>query len=72
MDMTACQSIEAVKYMVPIELNPTSHCPGAVEAACKLLNNKVFHFAFLRYLDSAMDLTGYLYPKIKLFNVKTL
>jgi hypothetical protein len=28
MDQTACQSIEAVKYMVPIELNPTSHCPG--------------------------------------------
>jgi len=41
MDQTACQSIAAVKYMVPIELNPTSHCPGALEAACKLMHDEM-------------------------------
>ena len=41
MDMTACKSAAAIQNMVPIELNPTSHCPGAIEASCKLMHDYV-------------------------------
>ena len=43
LDNTLCVNTEAVKYMVPIELLPTSHCPGAIEAACKLMHDQVAH-----------------------------
>jgi hypothetical protein len=41
LDNTNCAVTEAVKYMVPIELLPTSHCPGAIEAACKLMHDQM-------------------------------
>ena len=50
LDNTNCAATEAVKYMVPIELLPTSHCPGAIEAACKLMHDQVHHIFILRYL----------------------
>jgi hypothetical protein len=37
----ACEFIKAIQYQVPIELNPTSHCPGNIEAACKLMHNQM-------------------------------
>ncbi len=38
-DAATCPSVAQIQYLVPIELNPTSHCPGNIEAACKLANN---------------------------------
>jgi len=39
--MTGCQTLAQIQYLVPIELNPSSHCPGNIEAACKLANNLI-------------------------------
>ena len=39
--MTNCQTLTQIQYLVEIELNPTSHCPGNIEAACKIANNLI-------------------------------
>jgi hypothetical protein len=42
MDNSDCQSVETVKYMAPLQMLSTSHCPRAIEAACTLLHHKVY------------------------------
>ncbi len=32
--------VAQIKYLSQLEMNPTSHCPGNIEAACKLANNQ--------------------------------
>lgn len=54
LDNTNCAVTEAVKYMVPIELLPTSHCPGAIEAACKLMHDQMTDLACSSGNDNRM------------------
>jgi hypothetical protein len=34
-------SVGQIQLFSPVQMNPTSHCPGNIEAACKLGNSLI-------------------------------
>ena len=56
MDITSCQSVQSVKYLTPIELRATSHCPGAIEAGCKYLHDQVLFVQSVQLLYNRFNI----------------
>ena len=36
-----CMSVGQIQLFTQVEMNPTSHCPGNIEAACKMGNSLI-------------------------------